>query len=754
MKISKYCLNLLFIFWIVNFQFSFGTTYYVSTSGDDENNGISTSSPWKTLKKISRYSINPGFNAGDVIKFEGGSIFESDTSFYGSKLWVGSGGLIGSPIVYTSYGGMRATIKADTIGLYCKDKEFIEIRSLNFTSNYNPFNQSNTSFYNNIGIWFENSTNNKLKGILIDSCKVSRFLNTGISFVTDVSVSGGYENIKVINCKIDSIGHFGVFVSYYGVTYPFSNYPNKDISIINCEVSRVKGFSSSSIGTYTGTGILLIDVDSALIERNLVYSCGGMGYIAYGSGPDGIETAQCKKIIYQYNEAYDQKTSSETDGAGLHFGDGVQNSIMQYNYSHDNDGAGFNCFSYYSSYPLSDSNNVIRYNISAKNSRKCGDNHGEIEVGAGNQSTTYDIEIYNNTIYTIKNCGSDMAWIYLYRSLDSISIRNNVIICTDSTVSLIRYYPPVSSSSNTFLIQGNDYWSTKQFFKFQEGYSIYYSYTDWQSATGREKINNNNVGYTIDPLLLNPGNGGNVNNPYKLDTLNAYKSKPGSIIVENGINLHSLFGINIGSFDFYGTTIPTANEFDIGAYEDNSEFIIVDLNLYIQGFFNSISDSQVGDTIRLYLAESSSPYLVFDSSKSFVNSEGEGSFLFNTDILKDHGEDFFLIIKHRNSIETWSSESLYLIIPGGRVNFSFSIDSSKTYGNNIIKKSSKWCIYNGDVNQDGTIDASDYSFVENDSGNSLSGYVVSDLTGDNFVDAEDVSLIDNNILLGVSSITP
>lgn len=63
-------------------------------------------------------------------------------------------------------------------------------------------------------------------------------------------------------------------------------------------------------------------------------------------------------------------------------------------------------------------------------------------------------------------------------------------------------------------------------------------------------------------------------------------------------------------------------------------------------------------------------------------------------------------------------------------------------------------LYSGDVNQDGTVDASDQSEVDNDVTNSVSGYVQTDLTGDDFVDGSDLSIVENNAAASVSVITP
>ena len=66
----------------------------------------------------------------------------------------------------------------------------------------------------------------------------------------------------------------------------------------------------------------------------------------------------------------------------------------------------------------------------------------------------------------------------------------------------------------------------------------------------------------------------------------------------------------------------------------------------------------------------------------------------------------------------------------------------------------EFALYSGDLNDDGAIDASDISTVDNDSFNSLSGYVQSDVNGDDFVDATDIGIIDNNAFNAISLIRP
>ncbi|HOV69612.1 MAG TPA: hypothetical protein PLZ84_04760, partial [Clostridia bacterium] len=52
-----------------------GTTYYVSTSGDDNNNGTSEQTPWRTLAKVSSMTFSPG----DQILLKRGDTWTGET---------------------------------------------------------------------------------------------------------------------------------------------------------------------------------------------------------------------------------------------------------------------------------------------------------------------------------------------------------------------------------------------------------------------------------------------------------------------------------------------------------------------------------------------------------------------------------------------------------------------------------------------------------------------------------------------------
>ena len=72
----------------------------------------------------------------------------------------------------------------------------------------------------------------------------------------------------------------------------------------------------------------------------------------------------------------------------------------------------------------------------------------------------------------------------------------------------------------------------------------------------------------------------------------------------------------------------------------------------------------------------------------------------------------------------------------------------------MVYKNGKWCIYSGEINQNGIIDSTDLMlvFYENVSGST--GYIPSDLTGDLFCEIEDLMIVYNNYRINIVFILP
>ncbi len=172
------------------------------------------------------------------------------------------------------------------------------------------------------------------------------------------------------------------------------------------------------------------------------------------------------------------------------------------------------------------------------------------------------------------------------------------------------------------------------------------------------------------------------------------------------------------------------------------------INLYLTLLFEGIYSTDFNqlrrnDTITAYLRQSNPPYNIIDSAKSIIDS------LSFTGLFKFYNTptgSYYITIRHLNTIETWSKIGGEVIIADGTVYYyDFTTSSSQAYGNNLKLKGSKYCLYSGDINQDGFIDLLDVVPIYNGAKNFITGnYLVTDLTGDGIVDLLDVTLCFNN----------
>lgn len=197
------------------------------------------------------------------------------------------------------------------------------------------------------------------------------------------------------------------------------------------------------------------------------------------------------------------------------------------------------------------------------------------------------------------------------------------------------------------------------------------------------------------------------------------------------------------------------NGFGNKLYIDNinvsGNHLALSLNLtaLVQGFYlgSGVMNASVNpgtyptlsDSITVELRSSVSPYSVLQSTKALMQTNGTislnctGTF-YNTSC--------YFVLKHRNSLETWSAAPI--LLNASSIFYDFTTSASQAYGSNLILSGGKYCLYSGDVNQDGFIEAVDLAQIENKSQLFSTGYIVTDITGDRMVESEDYSLAENN----------
>ncbi len=519
--------------------------YFVSSTGNDANSGGSPESPWQTLKRINRVT----FAAGDRIFLEGGHTFDGGLQFDADDR--GSGA---APITVASYGTGRATIRAGAgTGVSLYNTSGFVIRNLNIVGGWSAVSQSGNTD-NGIDAYNDLNGSVKLTYIRIDNVEISGFRNAGIAIGGYPADGGksGFRDVRITNSLVHDNGDVGIISWGYFKT-DATGYANENIHVSYCRTYNNRGVVNR--GQHSGSGIILGDVDGGVIERCVSYNNGDLNNHTSG-GPVGIWAWDANNVTIQNNESYANK-SATLDGGGFDLDGGVTNSVMQYNYSHDNFGAGFLFAQFPGARPFH--NNVARYNISQNDDRKTGQ-AGIYFWNAG--SGLRDCQVYNNTVFLSPSSLNPMPRaLRLESGLTDIRLYNNIFMTTGG-LPLVD----IAGSQTNLVLRNNNYWSSGDEFVVRWDGVVYNSFADWQAATGQERSGGVNVGWNVDPLFRAPGTGTAINNPHLLPALSAYRIQNYSPLSNAGNDL-LLEGLNPGGRDYSGTATPTGGAFDIGAVE-------------------------------------------------------------------------------------------------------------------------------------------------------------------------------------------
>ena len=163
--------------------------------------------------------------------------------------------------------------------------------------------------------------------------------------------------------------------------------------------------------------------------------------------------------------------------------------------------------------------------------------------------------------------------------------------------------------------------------------------------------------------------------------------------------------------------------------------LTLNLRVLLEGFWDG--SSQIQDSVTVYLANSSSPYAFADSAKIVLSTSGLASPNFS----KAVNGNYYIVIMHRNHLETWSSTP-QMFVTNSAIYYDFTTAANKAYGDNMKQVGSVWVLIGGDANKDGSIDATDIGIFVGEFG--MLGYLRSDFNGDQDVNASDVLIISNN----------
>ncbi len=474
--------------------------YFDGVGGDDSHDGKSPKTAWKTLKQANETK----FRAGDQLLFKAGTKFVGPLQPRGN-------GTEAAPIRIDRYGeGDRPLIEGGGIeaAVLLKNVRFWEIRGLEVT------NHGKERAPWRYGVH-----------LLADDDGLIRHLYVSDLYVHDVNGSLAKERE---GC---------------GIFFESRNARFYDLRIENCHVVRTDrngicqltaGFAKRSekvvirnnlLEDIGGDGIKLWGTDGGLIEYNVVRGARRRCLdAAAGIWPFGSDNT-----VMQFNEV--SGTRGTHDGQGFDIDYQTRNTVMQYNYSHDNDGGFLLICTTGESYCEKP---IVRYNISVNDGivldSKPKDDPEADAYGAtfrlSGRST--DGKIYNNLIFMTKK-----QRIPLIRSTDWGGGRPQNLIF----------------ANNIFYVEG------QARYEFVEPKAIKFSHNVFFGT--HEKRPDDEHAILADPLLKKPGEA-----PNGFKTLaDAFGLKAGSPCIGAGMKFFEK------GKDFAGVALPDDRAPSIGAFE-------------------------------------------------------------------------------------------------------------------------------------------------------------------------------------------
>ncbi len=217
---------------------------------------------------------------------------------------------------------------------------------------------------------------------------------------------------------------------------------------------------------------------------------------------------------------------------------------------------------------------------------------------------------------------------------------------------------------------------------------------------------------------------------------------------------------------YSGNTLTPCLQYGYGETED---YIInlqppnstLNLSLFMQGYWDGNSQMQAVlanqgqattpgacDTIDVELRNDMT-YTLASSVHVVVGQNGQATCVFPS-----MSGNFYIVVKGRNIIDTWSANPIALT-PGGTSTYNFTTAANKSYGSNQLQVSpGVWAFYSGDFNADENIDLLDAALLENGIHSFQFGYYATDINGDGNVDLLDSPIVENNISNFIFSVHP
>jgi hypothetical protein len=538
------------------------TNYYVdSAGGSDSFSGLSTASPWRSISRANGQT----YRAGDNILLKRGC------SWQGEGFKAKGSGTPGSPITLDAYGtGLPPVI--DAVGAHeaavlLLNVQNWTVRNLRLTQHDQT--PQNLDANNEKGKDADQYSDEYMRAVVHvlglgpagvqncgEGCTVRNILLEKLIVENGqwngIYVSGGYY-------QFDS-GRFG-FVDNITVSSLETCWNHKAGIEITCTYYKTRSYATTDVEVSNcaahdngGDGIMVGPVKGGVLEFNKCFKNGRIRNARLGCW-----TWDSENTIIQFNESYQNMTplanNKARDGGGFDLDLGTENGMMQYNYSHDNQGEGYLLDSWPVGfgYDRGVSHNVqMRYNVSESDGKKLS---GGITVFGGVSGA-----IYNNTVFyeadrlpgsvMFQGEGAPLTTSVWGKSgKPNLKIYNNIFITKLARSGAVANNI-WSDGVGIFTVNNNIWWRFEGGLRFQFGTKPITSWTGWRA------LGFDSAGMNADPKVVGPL--GSDSLAYKLLSVSPARNKGRGV-------LDTLQGM--GPQDAAGVSIPKEGAYDIGAFE-------------------------------------------------------------------------------------------------------------------------------------------------------------------------------------------
>lgn len=412
-------------------------TYYVdAVYGSDGNDGLSRQTAFRTVERVNGLTLK----GGDAVLFKAGCTYP--------------GSLIpkrepGEEIVrFGRYGvGDKPVILGDReAAVDLVDIAYVEVDNLAIT---NPDGVYGVRICNNAG--------GETVHVHITNCHIydvygdhDRFYicTGGITITTGKEEPGWYRDLLIEDNHIHDVCRTGVILHTFWSNRPWKTWAENEYvsDTENWWPSYEVVFRGNLIERPAGDAMVLIGAIKPLMEWNTAYHV--MNDPKPPCANAGIWPQSTEGCVVQYNEVgYAHKPEGCNDAQGFDVDLSCRDTIVQYNYSHDNEGGFLLLCELGKTDPYGYRGTIVRNNLSVND----GNTKGELFALVG---PVRGVTIENNTIYASGNVdrlvevwtgdGTDQA--------KDVTFRNNLFISNgrDNRFNLCN--------GENFVMENNAYW--------------------------------------------------------------------------------------------------------------------------------------------------------------------------------------------------------------------------------------------------------------------------------------------------------